>query len=86
MKKGRPGVLLLSVQAQPAEADALEAILFAETTTLGVRRIVVERTVLAREPAEVVTPWGPIAGKVAHLPDGSKRFAPEYEACHRVVH
>jgi hypothetical protein len=83
MKKGRPG-LLVSVQAQRAEADALEAILFAETTTLGVRRIVVERNILAREPAEVVTPWGPIAGKVAHLPDGSQRFAPEYESCHRV--
>ena len=38
MKKGRPG-LLLSVQAQPANADALEAILFQETTTLGVRRL-----------------------------------------------
>ena len=38
MKKGRPGVLL-SVQAQGADADALEAILFQETTTLGVRRI-----------------------------------------------
>ena len=37
MKKGRPGVLV-SVQAQPADADALEAILFQETTTLGVRR------------------------------------------------
>ena len=37
MKKGRPGVLL-SVQARPADADTLEAILFAETPTLGVRR------------------------------------------------
>jgi hypothetical protein len=83
MKKGRPGVLV-SVQARPDEADALEAVLFAETTTLGVRRIAVLRTVLAREPHEVVTPWGPIAGKIAHLPNGSLRFAPEYEACHRV--
>jgi hypothetical protein len=83
MKKGRPGVLV-SVQARPDDADALEAVLFAETTTLGVRRIAVLRTVLAREPHEVVTPWGPIAGKISHLPDGSLRFAPEYEACHRV--
>jgi uncharacterized protein (TIGR00299 family) protein len=82
MKKGRPG-LLLSVQAQPADADALEAILFQETTTLGVRRQQVLRTVLAREPHEVSTKWGPIAGKIAYLPDGSTRFAPEYEACHR---
>ena len=83
MKKGRPGVLL-SVQAQPADADALESILFQETTTLGVRRSQVVRTVLARELHEVETLWGKIAGKIAFLPDGSRRFAPEYEACHRV--
>ncbi|MEX2093622.1 MAG: nickel insertion protein, partial [Pirellulales bacterium] len=83
MKKGRPG-LLLSVQAQPADADTLEAILFQETTTLGVRRQQVLRTVLQREPHEVATSWGPIAGKIAYLPNGSVRFTPEYEACHRV--
>lgn len=83
MKKGRPGVLV-SVQAQPAGADALESILFEETTTLGVRRFAVQRTVLARELLEVVTSWGPIAGKVAYLPDGSTRFTPEYEACRRL--
>lgn len=84
MKKSRPGVLL-SVQAQHAEADQLEAILFQETTTLGVRRQQVARTVLAREAAEVATSWGPIAGKIVYLPDGTRRFAPEYEACHRVA-
>ena len=83
MKKGRPGVLL-SVQAQAADADALEAILFRETTTLGVRRHSVQRAVLVREPFEIQTPWGPIAGKIATLPNGTRRFTPEYEACHRV--
>ncbi len=83
MKKGRPGVLI-SVQTQAADADALEAILFQETTTLGVRRLPMMRTVLARESCEVATPWGKIAGKIAHLPDGRARFTPEYEACHRV--
>ncbi len=83
MKKGRPG-LLLSVQAQPADADALEAILFQETTTLGVRRQQVLRTVLERESCEVTTPWGAITGKIAYLPNGVVRFTPEYEACHRV--
>lgn len=82
MKKGRPA-LLVSVQARPGDTAALEAILFQETTTLGVRRSHVERTVLAREACEVATPWGPIAGKIAYLPDGSRRFSPEYDACHR---
>jgi hypothetical protein len=83
MKKGRPGVLV-SVQARPAEVDSLEAILFQETTTLGVRRLPVVRTVLARRPHEVTTPWGPVAGKIAYLPDGSPRFTPEYAACRQV--
>lgn len=80
MKKGRPGILV-SVQARPTDADTLESILFTETPTLGVRRSVVMRTVLAREPHEVRTPWGPVAGKIAHLPDGRTRFSPEYDAC-----
>jgi len=83
MKKGRPA-LLVSVQARPADATALETILFQETTTLGVRRSFVERTVLAREACEVATPWGPIAGKIGYLPSGAKRFSPEFEAAHRV--
>ncbi len=84
MKKGRPGVIL-SVQSHPADADALEAIFFQETSTLGVRRQQVLRTILVRSAAEVDTPWGRVAGKIVHLPDGTCRFAPEYEACHRVA-
>ncbi len=84
MKKGRPGVLV-SVQAQPEEADRLADILFVETPTLGVRRSIVERTVLARESVEVQTPWGKIAGKIAFLPYGAQRFAPEYEDCRRIA-
>lgn len=84
MKKGRPGVLL-SVQSLSVDASALEAILFQETTTLGVRQFPMQRTVLARRPHEVATHWGPISGKVAYLPNGSPRFTPEYEVCHRVA-
>jgi uncharacterized protein (TIGR00299 family) protein len=84
MKKGRPGIIV-SVQARPADADRLESLLFAHTPTLGVRRSAVMRSVLAREAVQVETPWGPIAGKVAFLPDGSRRFTPEYEECHRIA-
>ncbi len=84
MKKGRPGVML-SVQGRPEDADCLETILFSHTTTLGVRRTVVVRRVLSRQPHEVTTPWGSVAGKLAHLPDGSDRFAPEYEACREIA-
>jgi uncharacterized protein (TIGR00299 family) protein len=84
MKKGRPGVLL-SVQARPADADRMETILFIDSPTLGVRRQLLTRTILAREPHEVTTPWGAITGKIAYLPNGGRRFSPEYDACHRVA-
>ena len=84
MKKGRPGVLL-AVQSRPENADALEAILFRETTTLGVRRQTLARHVLPRAAAEVHTPWGAVRGIVATLPDGTERFSPEYEDCQRIA-
>jgi pyridinium-3,5-bisthiocarboxylic acid mononucleotide nickel chelatase len=84
MKKGRPGVLV-SVQARPAEADQIETLLFRDTPTLGVRRTTILRTVLAREPSAVETPYGPVMGKIATLPDGSRRFTPEYEAVREIA-
>lgn len=80
MKKGRPGVLL-SVQSNPADSQSLEQILFNETSTLGVRRTTLCRTVLARKLTEVETPWGIVEGKIAFLPNGQERFSPEYESC-----
>lgn len=84
MKKGRPGVLL-AVQSRPENVDALEAILFRETTTLGVRRQTLARHVLPRATAEVHTSWGTVRGIVATLPDGTQRFSPEYEDCRRIA-
>jgi len=80
MKKNRPATLL-SVLCRPADADALELILFRETSTLGVRRQAVERRCLERTLETVATPYGPVRVKVAHLPDGSTKRAPEYEDC-----
>jgi len=84
MKKGRPGVLV-DVQCWPQDADRLEAIVFTELPTLGVRRSSLLRTVLARRAHEVSTQWGAVAGKIAFLPDGSERFTPDYEACRRIA-
>ena len=63
MKKGRPG-LLVTVLCEPAGREALEDLLFAETTTLGVRRQEWERTVLEREVVPVDTPYGPVGVKI----------------------
>ncbi|MGB8215196.1 MAG: nickel pincer cofactor biosynthesis protein LarC [Anaerolineales bacterium] len=80
MKKNRPATLL-SVLCRPADTEALETILFRETSTLGVRRQPVERRCLERVTQTVDTPYGPIRVKVATLPDGTSKRAPEYEDC-----
>lgn len=84
MKKNRPGVLL-AVQCRPADADALAAIVFRETTALGLRRSTVERMLLPRRTVAVDTPYGRVTGVVATLPDGSERFSPEYESCAQIA-
>jgi uncharacterized protein (TIGR00299 family) protein len=84
MKKNRPGVKL-SVLCRASDAEAVEAILFQETTTLGVRRWPVSRNVLVRRPHRVQTEWGPVEGKLGWLGRGTPRFAPEFESCRRVA-
>jgi len=80
MKKGRPGTLL-QVLAPPAARDAVARVLFAETTTIGVRFHEAARLKLARRVVEVATAYGPIAVKIAEGPDGVRTVAPEYESC-----
>jgi uncharacterized protein (TIGR00299 family) protein len=80
MKKQRPGVLL-AVQCRPGDADTLAGVMFRETTALGLRRSTVARMTLPRRSASIETPFGPVAGVVATLPDGGERFSPEYESC-----
>ncbi|HVS38734.1 MAG TPA: nickel pincer cofactor biosynthesis protein LarC [Gemmataceae bacterium] len=84
MKKNRPGVLL-SVLAEEAKLPALEAILFRETETFGVRRYPALRSKLRREAATVETPWGPVRGKRGWREGGPQVFTPEYEDCARVA-
>jgi uncharacterized protein (TIGR00299 family) protein len=84
MKKNRPGVKV-SVLCPAANVDAVEGILFSETTTLGIRRWPVCRHVLERTSHTVDTSWGKIAGKVGWLAGGPPRFAPEFESCREVA-
>jgi hypothetical protein len=80
MKKGRPGVTVCVLVEEPRRAAATR-VLFAETTTLGVRRHPVARDVLGREVRTVETRYGPVRVKVALL-DGSEAGAqPEHDDC-----
>jgi pyridinium-3,5-bisthiocarboxylic acid mononucleotide nickel chelatase len=80
MKKNRPGHLL-RVLSTPALQEALAGLIFAETSTLGLRIYPAERRVKARRIEEVETGYGRARIKISE--DGS--FAPEYEDCRRLA-
>ena len=83
MKKNRPGVLL-TVISNESDVAALEAILFRETGTFGIRRTRAERSVLEREIVTVETPWGVVKAKRGRR--GSHEIvSPEYEDCARIA-
>jgi pyridinium-3,5-bisthiocarboxylic acid mononucleotide nickel chelatase len=84
MKKNRPG-MLLTVLCKPEDASNLMQIIFAETTTLGVRRREELRQTLARRWEKVCTPWGEIRIKIASMNGTVTNYAPEYEDCRRIA-
>lgn len=84
MKKNRPG-MLLTVLGTPDRAEQLTEIIFAETTTLGVRRRQERRQVLARTWNTVSTPFGDVRIKVASLNGTITGYAAEYEDCRRAA-
>jgi hypothetical protein len=83
MKKGRPGIVL-TVLCAPEQEAALKELLFAETTTLGIRAQRVARQALPRRSVTVDTPYGPVRIKIAQWAGGEKA-APEYEDCRRAA-
>ena len=80
MKKGRPGALL-TVLARMEDASRLTKTIFAETTTLGVRRREEQRQTLSRRWQTVDTTWGPVRIKIANMNGCVSNYAPEYEDC-----
>ena len=84
MKKGRLGTLL-TVLARPEDATAMEALLFRETTTLGIRRRSEERVILDRSFVTTETAFGRIRVKVASLHGEQRNAMPEYEDCRRAA-
>jgi len=84
MKKNRPGALM-TVLCKPSDASMLTSIIFAETTTLGVRRREETRQTLRRRWEQVHTPWGEVRIKVASMNGTVTNYAPEYEDCRRIA-
>lgn len=79
MKKSRPGVLL-AVLCDPGDVPVMERILFAETSTLGVRRSSMIRSKMRRRHETVDTPFGAIRMKIGER-HGAVTATPEFEDC-----
>jgi uncharacterized protein (DUF111 family) len=84
MKKNRPGTLL-TVLARPDQRAELSAIIFRETTTIGVRYHQVLRERLEREMKPIDTPYGSVRFKVARLGGTVVNATPEFEDCLRLA-
>jgi pyridinium-3,5-bisthiocarboxylic acid mononucleotide nickel chelatase len=89
MKKSRPGILIVVI-CHPHQVASCEQIIFQETTTLGIRRSIQQRSILPREIRTVVTSYGPIRVKVAlsNLSDGADiwNIQPEFADCAKLAH
>jgi len=84
MKKNRPGTQI-QVLCEPADIEAMRSILFQETTTLGIKQIMVDRYALPRTIQEVETPYGTIRVKIAEISPDLKKISPEFEDCRRAA-
>jgi uncharacterized protein (DUF111 family) len=80
MKKNRPGTLV-TVIARPETREAVSGLLFAETTTIGVRYQEMLRDCLEREIRSIATPLGPIRFKIATRDGRVLNASPEFEDC-----
>lgn len=78
MKKNRPAYLLRVIAAAP-EIPALERILFESTTTIGMRKLPVDRICMDRENRTVKLPFGTVSVKRCSW-NGVVRNYPEYES------
>ena len=91
MKKGRPAVVL-GVIGEVHHRDALAKIIFAETSTIGLRFHPIARLKLHREMREIDTRYGKIRIKVSRAHhdshaggQGASNFSPEYDDCRRAA-
>lgn len=83
MKKGRPGILL-SAMVPRTRVDNISSLLYAETSTIGLRISPIGRTRLPRTLVEVATTFGPVKAK-AIVRNGRERLAAEFEECKRIA-
>jgi pyridinium-3,5-bisthiocarboxylic acid mononucleotide nickel chelatase len=84
MKKNRPGTLL-TVLCKPQDANALTSLIFAETTTFGVRTTTARRRILPREHVSVSTAYGDVRIKLSRVNGHILHVSPEFEDCRKLA-
>jgi len=84
MKKSRPG-MLVTILCMPEDEPKFREMLFAETTTIGVRSHLVERYALAREHVKVSTQFGDVRVKVAQANGRIRQVSPEFDDCRKLA-
>ncbi|MEL1136267.1 nickel pincer cofactor biosynthesis protein LarC [Desulfitobacterium sp. THU1] len=84
MKKNRPAVML-TVQIPPDKLSAIRQILFAETTTLGIRVYPIKKYMLPYEFITLETKYGSAKAKIASLEGKVCTISPEYEDCRKLA-
>jgi len=77
MKKNRPAYKL-SVICSESHKAGLESVIFRNTTSIGIRKVLMERAILERESITINTAFGPARVKVTTF-EGEKSYSPEYE-------
>ena len=82
MKKNRPAYKL-SVLCRESIRELLEDILFSMTTTIGIRRYPVKRSVLNREQRQVEKKYGLVDVKICYHKE-EVFYYPEYESVHKI--
>lgn len=83
MKKNRPAYLLTVLCAEQDRKE-MERILFRETTTIGIRRTEMERTILSRQICTFVSSLGEAVVKVCCF-EGETWVYPEYESVRKLA-
>jgi uncharacterized protein (TIGR00299 family) protein len=84
MKKNRPGTLL-TVLCKPQDSNALTSLIFAETTTFGVRTTTAQRRILPREHVSVTTAFGDVRIKLSRVNGRIQHVSPEFDDCRKLA-
>ncbi|MCF6148959.1 MAG: nickel pincer cofactor biosynthesis protein LarC [Candidatus Kuenenia sp.] len=84
MKKDRPGIIISAIVPEK-HLSSVEAVLFNQTTTFGIRKHKVVRSILSREVKEYESSFGKIKVKIGAFNGYIKNISPEYEDCKRIA-